>query len=61
MISKVVACGALVIGAALGLAAPAAADPAFNQLKCSCQVPAPDQSPVVEERINRGLRDGQGL
>jgi hypothetical protein len=60
MISKVVAGGAIVIGLAIGLAAPASADPAFDRLKCSCQVPGPDHSPVAQENINRGLQDGQG-
>jgi hypothetical protein len=59
MIIKVVACGALVFGVALGLAAPASADPAFDHLKCSCQEPGPDHSPVAQENINRGLQDGQ--
>ncbi|SOX54749.1 hypothetical protein MAAFP003_3427 [Mycobacterium ahvazicum] len=60
MISKVVAGFALVLGTAVGLAAPAAADPAFNQLQCSCQAPTPDRSPFAEEHINRGLQDAQG-
>jgi hypothetical protein len=59
MISKVLAAGAVVIGTAMGLAAPAGADPAFGQLRCSCQAPAPDRSPFVDEHINRGLQDAQ--
>lgn len=58
MIGKLLA-GAAAVGAALGLAAPAVADPAFNQLHCACQAPSPGHGPFVEEQINRGLQDAQ--
>ncbi|ORW73301.1 hypothetical protein AWC25_18095 [Mycobacterium sherrisii] len=39
-------------------AAPAVADPAFNDLTCSCQTPAPPPpSQTSADRINEGLHD----
>ncbi|WAC93553.1 hypothetical protein [Mycobacterium sp. Aquia_213] len=57
MISKVLAGGAIMIGVAMGLAAPAGADPAFSQLTCSCQVLGPEHGLTLEDRINRGIQD----
>ncbi|WAJ43116.1 hypothetical protein OK015_18015 [Mycobacterium sp. Aquia_216] len=57
MITKILVGGALVVGAAMGFAAPADADPSFNQLTCSCQVLAPEHGVTLEERINRGIQE----
>lgn len=61
MITKVLAVAAIGLGVALspgiGSAMPLVADPAFNDLTCTCQTPpaAPDQT--AEDRINQGLHD----
>lgn len=57
MITKIIMGGAIVLGATVGLAAPANADEVFNQLSCTCSVPAPFVSPVVTDRINQGIND----
>ncbi len=58
MITKLLVSGAIVLGAYVGLAAPAGADPTFNNLTCSCQTPGSVTSPVVADRINQGIQDG---
>jgi hypothetical protein len=65
-ITKILVSAAIVLGASLGLAAPASADPnpssvgtnPFGPLSCSCRETAPAGSPVLKGEIRRGLGDG---
>ncbi|MFP1151924.1 hypothetical protein [Mycobacterium sherrisii] len=62
MIAKLLTVSAIGLGVALeqgaSSAAPAVADPAFNDLTCSCQTPAPPPpSQTSADRINQGLHD----
>jgi hypothetical protein len=61
VITKLLAVGAIGLGVALGQgasnAAPVVADPAFNDLSCSCQTPPPAPGQTTQDRINQGLRD----
>jgi hypothetical protein len=59
MITKLLVSRAIVLGAAVGLAAPAGAAPnPFSNLGCSCQTPGPATSPVGTDQINQGIQDG---
>jgi hypothetical protein len=58
VIKKLLVSGAIILGASVGLAAPAGADPnPFAGLSCSCQVPPPPTSPVLTDQINQGIQD----
>jgi hypothetical protein len=57
VITRILVGGAVALGAATALAAPADGDPAFNQLSCSCQVLGPEHGVTLEERINRGIQE----
>ena len=59
MITKLIIGAAVVLGATVGLAAPAGADTAFNQLTCTCGAPPPLASPLVADRINQGILDAE--
>jgi hypothetical protein len=59
MITKVIIGAAVVLGATVGLAAPAGADAAFNQLTCTCGAPPPLASPLAADRINQGILDAE--
>ena len=68
MITKVLFGAAIALGAAVGGATPAGADPsAFGILSCSCQdaVTAPDGGTAATDSMNQGIRSGldylQGL
>jgi hypothetical protein len=57
--TKVFFSGAVVLGAALGLAAPAGADPnVFNDLSCSCPQTVSNRGPSVTDQIKRGIQSG---
>ena len=59
MITKILVGGAIVLGAALGLAAPAGADPsAFNDLSCSCPNTVSDHGASVVDQMMRGIQAG---
>lgn len=59
MLTKILANGAVVLSAAVGLAAPASADPSpFNGLSCNCKETAPAGSPILTEKIDRGIQQG---
>ena len=59
MITKLVASAAITVAAAVGVSAPACADPsAFSVLSCSCPQMLPKGGPAVTEQINRGIQDG---
>jgi hypothetical protein len=61
VITRILIGGAIVLGAAVGLAAPAVAETAnpFGNLSCgSCQTPASVTSPAVGDQIRHGLQDG---
>ena len=59
MITKILFSAAVVLGAALGLAAPAGADPsAFNDLSCSCPETVSDNGPSATDQIQRGIQAG---
>ncbi len=61
MIAKLLAVGAIGIGVVMGQAAsqatPVVADPAFNDLTCTCQTPPAAPGQTTEDRINQGLHD----
>jgi hypothetical protein len=61
VITKLLAAGAIGLGVAMGQAvsqaAPVIADPAFNDLSCSCQTPPPAPGQTTDDRINQGLHD----
>jgi hypothetical protein len=61
VITKLLAIGAIGLGVALApttsQAAPAVADPAFDDLTCSCQTPPPLPGQTAQDRINQGLQD----
>ena len=68
MITKVLVGAGISVAAAVGIAAPAGADPSvFGVLSCSCQqaAPAPDGEASVTDQVNegiqRGLADLQGI
>jgi hypothetical protein len=56
LVTKLVASAAIAGAAAVGLSAPANADPSsFGVLSCSCQQPAPTGGASVANQINRGI------
>jgi hypothetical protein len=55
VIAKLFVSGAIVLGAAVGLAAPAGADPDFTNLRCSCRTP--DISRAIDDLIHQGMQD----
>ena len=57
MITKIIIGGAVVLGATVGLAAPASADVVFNQFSCTCGAPPPFASPLAADRMNQGMMD----
>ena len=61
MITKLLAIGAIGLGVAMGQtasqAAPVVADPAFNDLTCTCQTPPPAPGQTSQDRINQGMQD----
>jgi len=57
VITKLLIGSAIVLGAAVGLAAPAGADPDFTNLTCSCRTPDPATSPSFDDLIHQGLQD----
>ena len=59
MITKIFVGGAIVLGAALGLAAPAGADPSvFNDLSCSCPNTVSNHGSSVVDQMMRGIQAG---
>jgi hypothetical protein len=63
VITKLFVSGAIVLGAAVGLAAPAGADPDINinNLTCSCRGPVAVTSRHVDDQIDQGLQDALDL
>lgn len=59
MITKLLAVTAIGVGVAVGQGPSQAlvADPAFNDLSCTCQTPPPVPGQTTEDRINQGLQD----
>jgi hypothetical protein len=61
VITKVLFSVAIALGAGVGVATPASADPSlFGILSCSCEeaVTAPDGGAVATDQINMGIRSG---
>jgi hypothetical protein len=61
VITKVLLSGAIIFGAAVGAATPAAADPSvFGNLSCSCEQPAtgPHPAPADKDQVNQGIQNG---
>lgn len=59
MVSKILACAALAVGAAVAIAAPAGADPSvFNDLSCSCPQTVSNGGTSVADQIDRGIQSG---
>ena len=66
VITKILVGVAIVLGAGVGGAAPASADPdpigtepnPFGALSCSCQETASAGSPALRAEIDRGIRAG---
>ena len=59
MITKLIIGGAVVLGATVGLAAPASADTVFSQFTCTCGAPPPFASPLAADRISQGILDAE--
>ena len=56
---KVLLCAAIAVAAAVGVAAPASADPTlFGVLSCGCQETAPTDSAVFTDKVNQGIQQG---
>jgi hypothetical protein len=56
---KVLVGSAITVAAALGVAAPASADPsAFNVLSCRCPQTVPNASSPATDKVNQGIQDG---
>ena len=63
MISKVLFGAAIVLSAAVGIAAPASAEPSpFGTLGCSCQPPVsvPDAKTPATGQVDQGIQNGLG-
>ncbi len=59
MITKLVAGAAIMAATAVGISAPASADPSvFSALGCSCPQTPLKGGPAVMDQINRGIRTG---
>jgi hypothetical protein len=59
VITKVLASAAIVLAAAMGLAAPASADPTlFGVLSCGCQETAPTDSAIFTDNVSQGIQQG---
>jgi hypothetical protein len=59
VITKIFVGGAIVLGATLGLAAPAGADPSvFNDLSCSCPNTVSNRGSSVVDQMMRGIQAG---
>lgn len=59
MITKLVAGATIMVVAAVGVSAPAGADPSvFSALGCSCPQTPPRGGPVVMDQIYRGIQMG---
>lgn len=59
MITKVFVSAVVAFGAAVGVAAPAGADPTlFGVLSCGCQEQAPPNSPGFTDHVNQGIQQG---
>ncbi len=59
MLTKILASSAVVLSAAVGVAAPTSADPnPFTGLSCNCKETAPAGSPILTEKIDRGIQQG---
>ena len=61
MITKVLVSAAIAFGAAVGVAAPAGADPnPFSTLGCSCQAPGTQGiGPIVTDQVHAGIHQGR--
>jgi hypothetical protein len=63
VIKKILFGAAIVFSAAMGVAAPASADPsAFGTLGCSCKPPAtvPDGKAPATDPMDQGIKNGLG-
>jgi hypothetical protein len=59
VITKVLAGAAIAIVAAVGVPAPAGADPAlFGVLSCGCQETAPTDGAVFTDNVMQGIQQG---
>lgn len=58
MITKVLLSAAIALGAAVGVAAPAMADPVTSSTTCTCQPPAEKVGPAVPspEQFTQGIQ-----
>jgi hypothetical protein len=57
VITKLLVSGTIVLGAAVGLAAPAGADPDFTNLMCSCRAPGASVGRSLDDLIHQGIDD----
>ena len=59
MITKVLAGAAIAVVAAVGVVAPAGADPTlFGVLSCGCHETAPTDSAIFSDHVNQGIQQG---
>ena len=65
-ITNILVSAAIAVGAFVGVAAPASADPSafgadpnpFSGFNCSCHETAPPNSPALSDEIHQGIRAG---
>jgi hypothetical protein len=58
--TKVLVSAAIAVSAAVGVAAPASADPSvFGDLSCSCPQTISKSGVSVTDQIDRGIRQGE--
>jgi hypothetical protein len=59
VITKVLVSAAIALAAAVGVAAPAGADPTlFGVLSCGCLETAPTDSAVFQDNVEQGIQQG---
>jgi hypothetical protein len=57
--TKVLVGAAIAFATAVGVAAPAGADPTlFGVLSCGCQEPSPTDSAIFSDHVNQGIQQG---
>lgn len=59
MITKITVSGIVLFAATVGFAAPASADPLFDQFSCTCGAPPQLADATSADRIAQGILDAE--
>lgn len=59
MIAKITLSGVVLFAATVGLAAPASANPLFDQFSCTCGAPPQLANSTSADRIAQGILDAE--